>query len=131
MPNRLPSPCAERGCPALSLTSRCERHEQQRQQRNNEATRVRRGSSTAQGYGAIWRRLRLLVLAEEPLCRDPFGLHEGRTVAATDVDHIDGDNRNGDRANLQGLCHACHSVKTNREQGGGWPRARRGRAGQK
>ncbi|MGA6536930.1 HNH endonuclease signature motif containing protein [Stenotrophomonas sp. NPDC101269] len=43
---------------------------------------------------------------------------EGRTTAASHVDHRDGDSRNNDLSNLQGLCRPCHSAKTAREDGG-------------
>lgn len=75
-----------------------------------------RGSSAARGYGARWRRLRLLFLARNPLCVDPFGIHTAihQVVAATDVDHIQPIERGGSHAwgNLQALCHSCHSRKT-------------------
>jgi len=66
-----------------------------------------RPTAHERGYGAVWRKLRLLVLREEPLCR-----HCG--AAATDVDHVvplaaGGTN---DRGNLCPLCHGCHSRKT-------------------
>lgn len=59
------------------------------------------------GYGGGWRRLRLLILAGEPLCRQC-----GR--AATDVDHIVPRRDGGpdSAGNLQALCHRCHSSKT-------------------
>jgi 5-methylcytosine-specific restriction protein A len=66
-----------------------------------------------------WRALRLVILAEEPLCR--HCLARGVIAASTEVDHIDGraatahDYR---RENLQGLCERCHSIKTARENGG-------------
>ncbi|MDN7503477.1 HNH endonuclease signature motif containing protein [Burkholderia orbicola] len=60
--------------------------------------------------GAAWRRLRNLVLTEQPLC--VHCQQEGRLVAATDVDHIDNDPTNNARSNLVGLCHPCHSRKT-------------------
>ncbi len=34
------------------------------------------------------------------------------------MDHIDGDDSNNASSNLQSLCHACHSSKTARENGG-------------
>ena len=63
--------------------------------------------------GKAWR-----VLREAVLCRDPLCLVCGEP--ATDVDHLNNDptdNRfNRDSAeldnNLIGLCHSCHSVKT-------------------
>ena len=75
----------------------------------------RRGSSTQQGYGARWRRLRAQVLREEPLCRACLGV--GRVAPATEVDHIVPRSKGGpdDRANLQSLCKSHHSEKTKRE----------------
>ena len=61
--------------------------------------------------GAAWRRLRAAVLREQPLCA------ACKTEMATDVDHIDDDPTNNDRDNLQGLCHECHSRKTNEDMG--------------
>ncbi|MGH8660021.1 MAG: HNH endonuclease [Gammaproteobacteria bacterium] len=67
-----------------------------------------RGSSTTQGYGARWRRLRLLVLARDPVCRIC------QRAPSTDVDHIIPKRRGGadDPSNLQGLCSSCHARKT-------------------
>lgn len=65
--------------------------------------------------GAAWRKLRAYILDESPLCEhcDERGL----TVAATDVDHVDGDPSNNSMANLQSLCHSCHSIKTAADHG--------------
>ena len=59
---------------------------------------------------ARWQRMRAMVLAESPLC-----VAAGCRAVSTDVDHIDGDIEHNDRANLQALCHSCHSAKTVRE----------------
>ncbi|WP_292934534.1 HNH endonuclease signature motif containing protein [Noviherbaspirillum sp.] len=64
---------------------------------------------------AAWRKLRALVLNEEPTCRHCQAL--GRVTPATDVDHIDNDPSNNSRDNLQALCHECHSRKTNADMG--------------
>ncbi|MRG98858.1 HNH endonuclease [Xanthomonas sontii] len=63
-----------------------------------------------------WRRIRAAHLAGEPLCRQCA--LRGLVVAASDVDHIDGDDSNNDAENLQSLCRACHSRKTATENGG-------------
>ncbi len=63
-----------------------------------------------------WRRARLQVLASDPECAT-----EGCEQLATDVDHIRPIRDGGawlDRANLQALCHACHTKKTVRETDG-------------
>ena len=80
------------------------------QQRDRE-----RGTRQQRGYDAAWQRVRLVVLAEEPLCT--FCAHAGLTTAATEVDHIDGNSRNNERTNLRALCKCCHSARTARDQG--------------
>lgn len=66
-----------------------------------------RPHAAARGYGATWRKLRLMVLRREPLCRRCG-------AAALDVDHIIPRRRGGPDSleNLQALCHPCHSRKT-------------------
>lgn len=61
---------------------------------------------------AWWRRTSRLVLRTEPLCRRCKA--EGKTTLATEVDHIipREDGGSHERANLQPLCHSCHSAKT-------------------
>jgi 5-methylcytosine-specific restriction endonuclease McrA len=61
-----------------------------------------RGSSTARGYDEAHKRLRLQVLAEQPVCSmclKDFSHH---------LHHIDGDCRNTARENVTGLCERCH-----------------------
>lgn len=65
---------------------------------------------------ARWRRLRAQVLQDDPICREC----QTRNILepSTDVDHVVP--HRGDlslfwsRQNLAGLCHACHSRKTQR-----------------
>lgn len=72
-----------------------------------------RPTASSRGYDTTWQRLRLAVLADEPLCRRCRA--EGRVTGAEVVDHItpivDGGDRL-DRANLQPLCVPCHAIKT-------------------
>ena len=115
MPTAALKPCsAPAGCPELVQRGRCARHMR--------PAPAYRGSSTQQGYGAAWRALRLFVLARDPICRDASGCVE-RSV---DVDHRVPRRGGGgdDPSNLQGMCHAHHSAKTVREDGG-WGRAGR------
>lgn len=60
----------------------------------------------------IWRLIRAEVLRRQPVCVACW------RAKATDVDHIDGNAWNNAPANLQGLCHPCHSRKTARFDGG-------------
>jgi len=112
MPTRPAKACNVFRCGKPAVTgARCAAHR---------PTVTYRGSSTTQGYGASWRRLRLATLQAEPLCRACKA--EGRITPATDVDHITPRKQGGTDhpSNLQALCHAHHSRKTSREDGGGW-----------
>lgn len=62
-----------------------------------------------------WRKLRAYILHESPLCE--HCAEQGLTVPATDVDHKDGNPGNNSMANLQSLCHSCHSTKTASDHG--------------
>lgn len=74
----------------------------------------RRGSAASRGYDADWRRLREVILAEEPLCRRCADMDA--VTAATMVDHIVpieiAPERRLDPDNLQPLCERCHRIKT-------------------
>ena len=121
MPRRAAKPCRHPGCPSLipggADRCYCDEHQREHDRQYDRG----RGSSSARGYGATWRKLRRLVLSERPLCEDPFGIHARRdeVVAAEEVDHIVPLREGGDnsRDNLQALCKSCHSRKTAREDG--------------
>ncbi|MFN3661243.1 HNH endonuclease [Yoonia sp.] len=67
-----------------------------------------------------WKKIRLGQLSKQPLCQrcSSFDI----VTAAVHVDHViphKGDSKLFyDAANLQSLCHGCHSVKTKAEQRG-------------
>lgn len=71
-------------------------------------------TTTERGYGWQWQKLRLRILAEEPLCR--FCHEKGIVTAAQEVDHIDGDAHNNERDNLRPLCRPCHLRRTAEDQ---------------
>ena len=79
-----------------------------------------RGGSTERGYGARWQRMRGRFLAENPLCTECQ--REGRTTAATTVDHVKPHKGNPDlfwnKDNLQSSCTHHHNRKTAKEDGG-------------
>lgn len=73
------------------------------------------GSSTARGYGADWRRVRLQVLEAEPLCRQCA--EHGRVTQATEVHHIEGFSSLSDPLrlalnNLAPICRSCHAAES-------------------
>ena len=65
-------------------------------------------------YDRLWQKFRLVILADEPLCR--FCREAGRITAADEVDHIrpiaEDPSRRLDPGNCRALCHACHCRRT-------------------
>lgn len=70
-----------------------------------------------------WRRLRLQVLAQQPLCRMCAAV--GVTRAACIVDHVRPHRGNvalfWDASNLQGLCKECHDAHKQSHERAGTP----------
>lgn len=121
---RAPSVCNVHGCtnPAPHGQGKCDTHHAQAKRtawRNADANRP---SANARGYDQRWRTTRAQYLHAHPTCVDCGS-------PATDVDHIDGAGplapHGHDWANLQALCHPCHTRKTNTHDGGGWARTTR------
>lgn len=79
-----------------------------------------RGTTAQRGYGGRWQTLRRRFILQHPYCQEC--LKQGKLVEATDVDHIVPHRGCAkllfDEANLQSLCHECHSRKTAKEDGG-------------
>lgn len=98
--------CNTPGCPTLTERAYCGDCSRERE--------AERGSSTARGYGAEWRRMRLYILARDPRCRMGCGR------PSVEVDHITPRSRGGLDlpSNLRGLCKSCHSRKTAGDDGG-------------
>lgn len=121
MPRRVGRPCAAPGCPAVVRGSAyCAEHQRKKRVGGDAAAaRPRRLSPSRRGYDSNWQRLRLMVLAERPLCVECE--RWGRVAAATEVDHIVPLSEGGtnERENLQPLCHECHSRKTAAQVGWG------------
>lgn len=112
MPWASPKICSKVGCGAFTRERFCADHKNA----DKRAIDRRRGSASKRGYGARWRQLRKMILARDPVCQA-----EGCGEPSTDVDHIKPrrDGGTNDPANLQGLCHECHSRKTAHEVGWG------------
>lgn len=79
-------------------------------------------SSHQRGYGADWRKLRLVHLRANPLC--VFCLRKGITKAANVVDHIIPHKMDNalrlDPGNLQSLCKPCHDGEKQQSERNGY-----------
>lgn len=106
-------PCRHPGCGVLVPGGYCPAHQPPKEDRRSEASKAWRWM-----YGTDeWKLLRGNQLLAEPFCR--ACARRGLRTPATDVDHIR-DHKGDwavftDPANLESLCHACHSRKTARE----------------
>ena len=71
------------------------------------------------GYDHTWVKLRVYVLANEPLCRLCRAKNPPRIAAATSVDHITPKSKGGgdDLANLRPLCDECRAEKDATDRG--------------
>lgn len=118
MANKPLRPCRKPGCLALTREGYCPEHKPKQ---------ARRRESAAWHdwyFLPIWTdELRPEQLLREPFCRECA--RRGVRTRATDVDHVV-DHKGSwdrfiDRANLQSLCHSCHSRKTMRDR---WKQAK-------
>jgi 5-methylcytosine-specific restriction protein A len=114
MPIRPKRSCNFPGCTELVDKGYCDKHKKDNRKVYDKEYDRTRGTSTQRGYGANHRKLRKIVLDEEPLCRHCKA--KGIIKPSKEMDHIDGDQFNLARDNLQGLCKSCHSKKTVRKQ---------------
>lgn len=71
-----------------------------------------RTEQTKRIRGRALQRLRARLLADNPLC--VLCRKQGRVTPATEIDHVVALTNGGtnDDDNLQGLCAACHEIKT-------------------
>ena len=114
MPMSAPRPCTHPGCAALvSDGSRCAQHPYDKGKSTAKQRQAKRAIPT---NCSRWRRIRKMQLSRHPLCE--MCLADGRTTAATVVDHRDGDANNNSTDNYSSLCGSHHSSKTARHDGG-------------
>lgn len=113
MPQSPLKPCNYQRCAALTKGTYCDKHMTARHTNYN---RFQRSADEKKFYsGVVWKRIRALVLRDDPWCQTP-----GCNELASEVDHIIPLKAGGtnERDNLQSLCSTCHSRKTAREHGG-------------
>lgn len=121
MPVSAPKPCAHHGCGKLVSDGRyCPDHK--RAAPGSFADKDR-GTRHQRGYGTNWEKLRLAILRRDNgLCQEC--LRNGVLKAVGDkpysafCDHIVPQAEGGtdDESNLQMLCRACHTAKTDKEK---------------
>ena len=72
-----------------------------------------RGTAHSRGYGYTWQKLRLCALSRDHYLCQICGVPTG---TRGHVDHVTPKAIGGtdNLANLQTLCHQCHSIKTDR-----------------
>ncbi len=117
VPTRAPTACRRAGCAGLVRDGVCSLCGPLPVESNWDAYHSARNKTSRhrRGYGWSWEKLRGMVLAGEPLCRqcNAFDL----IVPAVTVDHIIPKAWGGtdEMENLQPLCKRCHEDKTARE----------------
>jgi len=103
--------CSEPGCGVLVPFGKCDAHRPRARLADVDYAQVHRWYGSAR-----WQALRRDVLQADPFCRSCRD--RGVKALTVDIDHIvkhDGDPlRFWNRANLQGLCKRCHTIKTSR-----------------
>ena len=120
MPRNLPRPCTKPGCKVLSLdgSGRCQAHPKPKwEKRPNSPKRI---------TGRTLQRLRAKLFEEHPLCAECT--RQGRVAEAKQRDHIIPLTEGGEdvESNVQGLCCACHDMKSEAERLRAIKRATRG-----
>lgn len=115
MPRKPKKPCRYPGCPELTESTYCDKHQEEI---GNETKRRDRPYKKLYKTNH-WQQLRQQVLMKQPLCVKCLKVK--RITPATVVDHIKP--HKGDETlfydinNLQPLCKSCHDRKTAKEDG--------------
>lgn len=115
-------PCRHPGCGALVRdgSGYCETHKSKAKKATNFSRQL---SSHARGYGAAWRKLRIVVMNRDAGLCQPCKAG-GRLTTGNIVDHIKPKTEGGtdDMGNLQTICKRCHDLKTAGESARGGTR---------
>jgi len=118
-------PCSYPACPQLCATgSRCIEH-MRVQRRLSDYRRLddpRIALATRIRNGTRWRILRRLLVARNPMCCDPLGIHQGDTSLTQSIHHIEGladaPHRAYEVANTAPVCARCHITVEHKERAG-------------
>lgn len=116
MPIAAPRPCRHAGCGQLvrNGSGYCTPHQSDR--KAAKFADERRGSRHERGYGSEWEKTRKRILSRDKGLCQPC-LRNMRYRPAKQVDHIIPKAEGGidDDDNLQAICVACHTEKTQQE----------------
>ena len=110
MPKAAPKPCGHPGCGVLVRdgTSRCPKHPAK--------VWAKAPTATKRVTGRRLQSMRAELFSNNPLCVECQ--RQGRVTLATQRDHIIplGEGGADDEGNTQGLCQACHDIKSEAEK---------------
>jgi len=99
---------------ARQRSIRIQKQEAKREQRKTRYDNEEQAALQKLRTSKRWGRLRKFFLANNPLCQDPFGVHEreGVTTPVEEIHHIKPAGKHPHlffaENNLAGLCRACH-----------------------
>lgn len=117
MPTSPSKPCAHPGCGALvQQGNRCAVHvaDQRRTEDAHRASNSDTELSAKIRNGLQWRKLRVLLMQQNPICCDPHGFHSGAGELTTSIHHIQGlavaPHLAYDQSNTAPLCIRCHNT---------------------
>lgn len=118
MPRKPKRPCSHRGCPELTDSRFCDKHQKEE---NKRYEKYDRNPETRKLYGSQWRKIRQHHVRRNPFCQEC--LKNGRYVPVEEVHHILPLSRGGTHSldNLMSLCKSCHS-KISVHDGDRWKR---------
>lgn len=107
-PSLMGHACAYHTCNKIIRSKYCNQHKHIQ----SDVSRGTRGTTSQQGYGTQWQKIRKIHLFNHPLCEDCK--IEGIIKPAKEVHHVIGLRNGGTNEddNLQSLCKSCHSKRT-------------------
>ena len=100
--------CSHPRCSAIVRTKYCDEHKHIQ----SDVLRDTRGTTSEQGYGTTWQKVRKIHLFKNPLCE--VCKQQGIVKPANEVHHKNALRNGGTNEvdNLQSLCKSCHSKRT-------------------
>jgi 5-methylcytosine-specific restriction protein A len=109
MPYKSKKACGYPGCPELTNSRYCDKHQQESDHIYN---KYKRDPMTKKRYGRSWKHIRDRFIKTHPLCEECR--MAGKLTLAEEVHHILPLTKGGSHSddNLMSLCKSCHSTIT-------------------